>query len=57
MTYNFMEDEDPTDEQLQAIMEEVGEEVRRESERMEQQLKQRLQEEYARALAARQKQG
>jgi hypothetical protein len=56
MTYSFLWDEEPTDEQLQALMEEVGEDVRRESERMEQQLKEKLEEEYALALAERQKQ-
>jgi hypothetical protein len=56
MTYRFLWDEEPTDEQLQALMEEVGEDVRRESKRMEQQIKEKLEEEYASALAARQKQ-
>jgi hypothetical protein len=56
MTYSFLWDEEPTDEQLQALMEEVGEDVRRQSERIERQIKEKLEEEYARALAARQKQ-
>jgi hypothetical protein len=56
MTYSFLWDEEPTDEQLQRLMEEVGEDVRRQSERIEQQIKKRLDEEYVRALAARQKQ-
>jgi hypothetical protein len=56
MYYRFLWDEEPTDEQLQALMEEVGEDVRRESERMEQQLKERLEKEYALALAADKKQ-
>ena len=56
MTYSFLWDEEPTDEQLQVIMQEVGEDVRRESERMKQQIKEKLKEEYARALAVHQKQ-
>jgi hypothetical protein len=56
MTYSFLWDEEPTDEQLQALMEEVGEDVRRQSERIERQIKEKLEEGYARALAARQKQ-
>jgi hypothetical protein len=56
MTYRFLWDEEPTDEQLQALMEEVGEDVRRQSERIEQQIREKLEEEYAKALAARQKQ-
>jgi hypothetical protein len=56
MTYSFLWDEEPADEQLQALMEEVGEDVRRQSERIERQIQEKLEEEYARALAARQKQ-
>jgi hypothetical protein len=56
MTYSFLWDEEPTDEQLQALMEEVGEDVRRESEQLERLVKEKIEEEYARALAARQKQ-
>jgi hypothetical protein len=56
MTYSFMWDEEPTDEQLQALMEEVGEDVRRQSERINKMMKERLEEEYARVLAAHQKQ-
>jgi vacuolar-type H+-ATPase catalytic subunit A/Vma1 len=56
MTYSFLWDEEPTDEQLQAIMQEVGEDVRRESEQIEKQIKEKLEEEYARVLAIRQKQ-
>ncbi|MDR0414617.1 MAG: hypothetical protein LBH84_04285 [Prevotellaceae bacterium] len=56
MTYRFLWDTEPTDEQLQALMQEVGEDVRRESEQMERQMKERLEAEYARILAAHQKQ-
>jgi hypothetical protein len=56
MTYSFLWDEEPSDEQLQALMREVGEDVRRESEQMERQIKEKLEEEYARVLASRQKQ-
>jgi hypothetical protein len=56
MTYRFLWDEEPTDEQLQALMQEVGEDVRRESEQIERQIKEKLEEEYARVLVSRQKQ-
>jgi hypothetical protein len=56
MTYRFLWDEEPTDEQLQVLMQEVGEDVRRESEQMERQIKEKLEEEYARVLSSRQKQ-
>jgi hypothetical protein len=56
MTYSFLWDEEPSDEQLQALMREVGEDVRRQSERIERQIKEKLEDEYASALAARQKQ-
>jgi hypothetical protein len=56
MRYSFLWDEEPTDEQLQTLMEEVGEDVRRESKQLEQLVKNKLEEEYARALAARKKQ-
>jgi hypothetical protein len=52
MTYSFLWDEEPTDEQLQRLMEEVGEDVRRESKQLEQLVKDKLEEEYARILAA-----
>jgi hypothetical protein len=55
MTYSFLWDEEPTDEQLQALMEEVGEDVRRQSERIKQHVKEKLEEEYAHVLAAHQK--
>ncbi|MDR0368613.1 MAG: hypothetical protein LBH82_05675, partial [Bacteroidales bacterium] len=50
----FLWDEEPSDEQLQALMQEVGEDVRRQSERIERQMKEKLEKEYASALAARQ---
>ncbi|MDR0732920.1 MAG: hypothetical protein LBF08_02490 [Dysgonamonadaceae bacterium] len=56
MTYRFLWDEEPTDEQLQTLMQEVGEDVRRESEQTERQLKEKLEEEYARVLADHTKQ-
>jgi F0F1-type ATP synthase membrane subunit b/b' len=56
MTYSFLWDEEPTDEQLQALMQEVGEDVRRESEQIKQQIKEKLEEEYARVLASHKKQ-
>jgi hypothetical protein len=54
MTYSFLWDEEPTDEQLQVLLQEVGEDVRRESEQIEQQIKAKLEEECARVLASRQ---
>jgi hypothetical protein len=56
MTYSFLWDEEPSDEQLQVLMQEVGEDVRRESEQLEQLVKEKIEEEYARVLAAHQKQ-
>jgi hypothetical protein len=56
MRYSFLWDEEPTDEQLQRLMEEVGEDVRRESKQLEQLVLDKLEEEYARALAAHKKQ-
>lgn len=56
MTYSFLWDEEPSDEQLQVIMQEVGEDVRRESEQLERLIKEKIEEEYARVLAAHQKQ-
>lgn len=56
MRYSFLWDEEPADEQLQARMREVGEDVRRESKQLEPLVKDKPEEEYARALAARQKQ-
>jgi hypothetical protein len=55
MTYSFLWDEEPTDEQLQRLMEEVGEDVRRESKQLEQLVKDKLKAEYARILAAHKK--
>jgi hypothetical protein len=56
MRYSFLSDEEPTDEQLLTLMQEVGEDVRRESEQLNQLVKDKLEEEYARILAAHKKQ-
>jgi ribosomal protein L18E len=52
MTYSFLWDTEPTDEQLQVIMEEVAEEARRKSEDVARQIIQNLEHEYQRAIAA-----
>jgi hypothetical protein len=44
MTYRFLWDEEPADEQLQVIMQEVGEDVRRESEQLERLVKEKKQQ-------------
>jgi len=54
MTYRFLWDTEPTDEQLQVIMEEVAEEARRKSEEVARQIIQNLEREYQRAIAAQQ---
>ena len=51
-TYSFLWDEEPTDEQLQVIMEEVAEEARRGHEEVAKQVIQNLEREYHRAIAA-----
>jgi hypothetical protein len=54
MTYRFVWDSEPTDEQLLVIMQEVGEEVRQSSEKMAKQVIENLEREYALALSQRQ---
>ena len=49
MTYRFTQDEEPTEEQLAVIMNEVGEEVRRKSEEQSRQLLEKLEYEYQQA--------
>jgi hypothetical protein len=56
MTYSFLWDSEPTDEQLQVIMEEVAEEARNSHEKVAKQVIENIEREYARAHAARQPQ-
>jgi hypothetical protein len=49
MYYRFTSDEEPSDEQLAVIMEEVGEDVRRESAEITRKLHERLEREYQKA--------
>jgi len=54
MTYSFLWDSEPTDEQLQVIMEEVAEEARRGREKVARQVIENIEREYARAFALQQ---
>ena len=56
MTYSFLWDSEPTDEQLQVIMEEVAEEARSNHEKIAKQVIENIEREYARACVARQTQ-
>ena len=56
MYYRFLWDEEPTDEQLQVIMQEVGEDARRQDEEIKKQLKEDIEREYLRLLSTRSKQ-
>jgi len=56
MTYSFLQDDEPTDEQLQVIMQEVAEEARRNQEESAKLVLQNIEREYHRALAAQQAQ-
>jgi hypothetical protein len=49
MYYRFSSDEEPSDEQLAVIMEEVGEDVRRESAELKRKLHESLEREYQKA--------
>ena len=46
MYYRFVWDTEPTDEQLQTLMEEVGEEVRIVRERVDERLREQVRNEY-----------
>jgi hypothetical protein len=54
MTYRFVQDDEPTDEQLRVIMQEVAEEARLGHEAVAKQVLANIECEYARILAARQ---
>jgi len=56
MTYRFVWDSEPTDEQLLVIMQEVGEEARLGSEKIAQQIIENIKRESARIRAALQTQ-
>ena len=56
MTYSFLQDDEPTEEQLHVIMQEVAEEARRGHETVAQQVIENIKREYHRALAAQQAQ-
>jgi ribosomal protein L18E len=49
MYYRFTSDDEPTDEQLAVLMEEVGEEVRRQSAEINRKLLERIEHEYQKA--------
>jgi hypothetical protein len=49
MYYRFTSDEEPTDEQLTALMQEVGEDVRRQSEALSKKLLEMIEQEYQKA--------
>ena len=51
MTYRFLWDSEPTDEQLLVIMQEVGEEVRQSREKVARQVIENIENEYARAVS------
>ena len=53
MTYRFLWDSEPTDEQLQVIMEEVAEEARLKTEKIAKQVIENIEREYAQANASR----
>jgi len=50
MTYSFLQDDEPTDEQLQVIMEEVAEEARLERVDIARQIIENIEREYINAL-------
>ena len=54
MTYNFLQDDEPTDEQLLVIMKEVGEEARVGHEKLAKEVIEHLKREYTQACSIRQ---
>ena len=56
MTYSFLSDAEPTDEQLQVIMQEVGEEARDRREKVACQVVVNIEREYTRIRSAYQNQ-
>jgi hypothetical protein len=56
MTYRFLQDDEPTDQQLLIIMQEVAEEARRGREKAAQQVIENIEREYIRIHSAQQNQ-
>jgi hypothetical protein len=56
MTYSFLQDEEPTDEQLLVIMQEVAEEARRGRENVARQVIENIEREYIRIRSVQQQQ-
>ena len=56
MTYSFLQDDEPTDEQLQVIMQGVAENVRREREIINRQVIENIEREYIRISSIMQNQ-
>jgi hypothetical protein len=54
MTYRFTQDDEPTDEQLGVIMQEVAEDARRGHEEIARQVLENIREEYLRICASQQ---
>ena len=54
MTYSFLQDDEPTDEQLLVIMQEVAEEARRGRNEVARQVIENIEREYIRILSAQQ---
>ena len=53
MTYSFLQDDEPTDEQLLVIMKEVAEEARVGHEKVAQEVIEKIEHEYARIRSIR----
>jgi hypothetical protein len=54
MRYSFLQDDEPTDEQLLVIMKEVGEEARRKRKEVARQVIENIEREYIRISSAQQ---
>ena len=54
MTYRFVQDDEPTDEQLRVIMREVAEDARRGHEKIAKQVIENIEREYVRIRSAQQ---
>ena len=54
MTYRFLQDDEPTDEQLRVIMREVAEDARRGHEKVAKQVIENIEREYVRIRSAQQ---
>jgi hypothetical protein len=51
MTYSFLQDDEPTDDQLHVIMQEVAEDARRENEQVQKEMLESIEREYQRMHA------